>query len=111
MISKSRISLSVADPATVLSTAESVVVANLGYYSIYVGDSDVSPTNGLELVGGRSYSFDLRQYQPLYAISSSPTPSDILILQTAVNDANAAPKNINLAAELGGEIKFVHSAH
>lgn len=109
MIIKRKLSLTPLGGVTALATSESVVVCNLGFYPVYVGDRDVSALNGFSIDGGKAYSFDLELNKPLYAIA--PIAADVLILETLPHDAKSVPQNINLAAELGGEIQFIHSAH
>lgn len=107
MITKRQVSL-LAGSKTALVTSPSTVIANLGFYTIYAGDNDVNANNGLPISGGQSLSFDLRPGQPLYIFA--PSAVDVLVLETLPHDPNAVPQNIDLAANLGGEIVFVHTA-
>jgi hypothetical protein len=109
------------DPAalapTALATAESVVVANLSplnlRQSIYVGDRGVTKDTGFEIPYQKSYSFDLEVNKPLYAVADSAQGTadiDCMVLETLPKDTNAVPMNINLAADLGGEVVIIHQA-
>lgn len=100
-----------------LATADSIVVANLSplslRQSIFVGDRDVTVDNGFEIAYQKSYSFDLEPNKPLFAVADSDagtSPIDVMILETLPKDTQQVPQNINLAADLGGEVVFIHSA-
>lgn len=101
----------------VIATAESIVVANLSTLSnrqsVFVGDRGVTKLTGFEIPYQKSYSFDLEVNKPLFGVADSVqglTAIPLMVLETLPRDTNAIPMNIDLAADLGGEVTFVHSA-
>lgn len=66
----------------VLRSRSSVIIKNISFANIYIGNSNVTLTNyGFRLLPEQTLSLELGPYDEIYGISSDPSEVSILVVE------------------------------
>lgn len=72
------------------------VITNMGSSPLFIGGSDVTTANGLELLGGVSMSIDLQPGEALYGVRATGTANALVIYSSPFIASSVVPQVISV---------------